>query len=393
MHSPLIVTVVAILLLDVWAGVPSRSSPLDAGATPNSSEVLASIPVGMWPTSIAFDDANGLLYVANDASGDVSVINGTTNTVVGSIPIANCPFGIAWDSANGDLYVAGDCTSNVAVIDGATNAVVGNVGVGSPATGVAVDSSTNQIFVAAFPSLCTFCNNTEGYLAVIDGTTNTMSGSVALGSRPSGGFAFDPANGDVYAGEYFTGNVSVVDGKTNTLIGNVTVGNGSGVETTYGAAYDSSAKAVYVTVWEVGVLDVIDTVTNRVSQQIPVGSYPWGVAVDEWNGDIFVTSGTSNVTVLAQSTIISRITVGQSPQGLAFDGRNGDVYVANYFSDNVTVLSGELVLPVLSVPVSFLLASGLLAVGIGMALIAAVVYHSRRGKAVVTPPYQRQSNK
>src|SRR5690242_10513859 len=49
-----------------------------------ADSVIATIPVGAHPNSIAFDSANGNLYVTNYLSSTVSVINGATNTVVGS---------------------------------------------------------------------------------------------------------------------------------------------------------------------------------------------------------------------------------------------------------------------------------------------------------------------
>jgi DNA-binding beta-propeller fold protein YncE len=63
--------------------------------------LLARVLVG-----IAFDSANGDLYVTNVCNSAVSVISGQTNTIIGNpIPIDNPAGSIAFDSANGDLYV------------------------------------------------------------------------------------------------------------------------------------------------------------------------------------------------------------------------------------------------------------------------------------------------
>ena len=44
------------------------------------------------------------------ADNTVSVISGQTNTVIGSpIPVGSGPADIAFDSANGDLYVTNSC--------------------------------------------------------------------------------------------------------------------------------------------------------------------------------------------------------------------------------------------------------------------------------------------
>jgi YVTN family beta-propeller protein len=77
------------------------------------------IPVGSGPEGIAFDPANGNLYVVNSGNnpGSVSVISGKTNTVIGSpITIGNLPQFIAFDSANGNMYVTNRADGTVSVI-------------------------------------------------------------------------------------------------------------------------------------------------------------------------------------------------------------------------------------------------------------------------------------
>jgi YVTN family beta-propeller protein len=75
------------------------------------------ISVGSQPLGIAFDFANGDLYVANDGTKSVSVISGQTNTVFYSpIPVGANPYGIAFDSVNGNLYVTSVNDNTVSVI-------------------------------------------------------------------------------------------------------------------------------------------------------------------------------------------------------------------------------------------------------------------------------------
>src|SRR5713226_1961056 len=115
--SPLIIIILAV------SGIVSVA---------NADSVIANIPVGSGPGGIAFDAANGNLYVANNHDNTVSVISGQTNTVIGiPIPVGNGPFGIAFDSANGNLYVTNFKDTNnggntVSVISGQTNTVIGS---------------------------------------------------------------------------------------------------------------------------------------------------------------------------------------------------------------------------------------------------------------------------
>jgi YVTN family beta-propeller protein len=77
-----------------------------AGDIGTAKAAYPTVPVGSAPVAIAFDSANGNLYVVNSLSNTVSVISGRTNTVIASpIPVGGLPEVIAFDSANGDLYV------------------------------------------------------------------------------------------------------------------------------------------------------------------------------------------------------------------------------------------------------------------------------------------------
>src|SRR5438132_503978 len=64
--------------------------------------VLATIPVGGYPTGVAYDSGNGYVYVANGAS-NISVVDGTT--LVAAIPVGGYPTDGASDSGNGYIYV------------------------------------------------------------------------------------------------------------------------------------------------------------------------------------------------------------------------------------------------------------------------------------------------
>jgi YVTN family beta-propeller protein len=78
--------------------------------------VIATIPVGAFPSLVAFDLRNGDLYVSNHESNTVSVINGATNKVIATIPVGAFPIGVAFDLRNGDLYVANAKSNSVFVV-------------------------------------------------------------------------------------------------------------------------------------------------------------------------------------------------------------------------------------------------------------------------------------
>jgi len=87
-----------------------------------------------------------------------------------------------------------------------------------------------------------------------------------------------------------------------------------------------------------------DTGLPTVTEVVPVGADPFGVAFDAASGEIFVTnSGSDNVSVLDgnDSVPVASVSVGASPAGITFDATTGDLYVANNGSNNVSVVSGS----------------------------------------------------
>src|SRR5215217_975551 len=93
--------------------------------TISNTVVGSPIRVGENPVAIAFDPVHNRMYVANEFSNTISVINITTNTVVGSpIPDGrNNPVAIAFDPVHNRMYVTNELSKNITVIDTTSNTV------------------------------------------------------------------------------------------------------------------------------------------------------------------------------------------------------------------------------------------------------------------------------
>ena len=59
-------------------------------------QVVAQIPVGDFPSRVAFDRTEDLVYVSNCRDGTVSVVDISNNQVVDTIPVGACPREIAF---------------------------------------------------------------------------------------------------------------------------------------------------------------------------------------------------------------------------------------------------------------------------------------------------------
>jgi YVTN family beta-propeller protein len=187
------------------------------------------------------DPATGRVFVANDFSNSVSVIDGraTPPAVTGSpIAVGTNPFGVAVDPATGRVFVANAVSNSVSVIDGRATppAVIGGpIAVGSGPFGVTVDPATGRVFVA---------NSGSNSVSVIDGraTPPAVIGTpIAVGALPQG-VAVDPATGRVFVANASSNSVSVIDAASLSVVETL-----SGLNSPrFTAAADPATRRVFI---------------------------------------------------------------------------------------------------------------------------------------------------
>jgi len=276
----------------------------------STNSVIATIAVGVGAKGVSVNPVTRLAYVTNVSDNTVSVIDIVTNTVVNTIALPTAsPTGVAVDTANNKVFISNNYTNDgVDVINAAAGNSVSTVLFGGAyALGVAVNPNINRTY-----------SNDWGDLYVIDTVTNSLvGGPLAVGGDTSPfGIAVNPLTNRVYLTWFTsTGTVYVIDGVSNSLITTVAVGmdpTGVGIHSTANKAYVANSGTNNVS--------VIDLVGNTVIATINVGTTPEGLAVDPGANRAYVAnsgSGTISVIDTTTDTVIATITVGTSPMGVA----------------------------------------------------------------------------
>ena len=155
-----------------------------------TDKVVATVPVDYDPWGTVYDAAKGEVFVTNVDSNNVSVISDATDTVVATVPVGSDPEWAAYDTAKGDVFVTncgevcwtgGSGSGNVSVINDTTDKVVAWIQVGSYPSGVAYDAATGQVFVANYGSDdVSVISFTSPAYAVTFTTNPTSCGSITL---------------------------------------------------------------------------------------------------------------------------------------------------------------------------------------------------------------------
>ena len=306
------------------------------GATNNTTTV----PVGPNPVDIAVNSTTNQIYVLNQTSDDVTVIDGTTN-ITTTVAVGMRPVHLVVNPVTNHIYVVNECgstaacnsTGSVTVIDGATNNTT-TVPAGVLPAAVALNSVTNQIYV---PTLCGSDLNclSVGNLIVIDGATNNTS-TVAVGYGP-GGVAVDPVLNVIFVQDGcsnvncdFAGDLREIDGATLTVIADLgQAGRGD-------MAVNPAANRLYV-----DGLFVCDLPNFANVVQLSIPAYALAVnqvtnkiyGIEGQNAGIAVIDGATNNSVVV-------LTDGTDSQSLAVNPVTNLIYVVNQGTDNVTVING-----------------------------------------------------
>ena len=142
-------------------------------------------------------------------TGNVSVISDSTDSVVATLAIGLQPWGVAYDAAQGEVYIPQAQGSNVSVISDTTDTVVATItGVGADLTGAAYDAATGTVYVADLNGAYAG-GDTPGSLVAINTSTNTVAGAVTVGVHPIA-VVYDPATAKVFVADEYADSVTVV---------------------------------------------------------------------------------------------------------------------------------------------------------------------------------------
>jgi len=324
-------------------GGPKGAAIVDTPpATLLPGNVYAATRSGLAP---AVADIPARVYVPNEKSGSVSVIDPVTLKVVGRITVGPYPQHITpgWDL--GKLYVN---DSGLTEIDARTGAVVRRITVPLPYNLYFTLDGTKAIVVAEELNRLDFYDRqswqliksvTIPYSGIdhmdmsADGSyllaTTEFSGRVVkvdtgamviLGSLELGGLPVDvkvaPDGAVFYVTNQARGGVSIVDPVAMREVGFLQTGRGA-----HGLAFSRDTHSLYVSNRLAGTISVIDVASRRVTANWFVGGSPDMLTLSTdgsqlWTGNRYG----SSVVVIDTTTgqVIKAIPVESAPHGLTF---------------------------------------------------------------------------
>ena len=305
------------------------------------------------------------IFVSNEKSGDVTVINGGDNQVLGTIAVGKRPRGIHASPDGKTVYVALsgtpiaappqlDAKGNpifqkgkddddddsvksdksadaIGVVDVAQRKLTGKIQAGSDPEEFALSKDGKKLYVS---------NEDVKASSVINIATGKVEHIIAVGQEPEG-VAAAPDDKRYYITCEAGGDIYAIDTGTYTAVGHFKVN-----VRPRSMDFLPGTDLAFIPSESTGELNVVDTAALKVVKVIslPAGSRPMSVKVSSNGQKVYSSNGRAGtVSVLDSHTyeLLNTIKVGVRPWGMAVSPDGKLLYTANGPSNDVSVVDLE----------------------------------------------------
>ncbi len=295
-------------------------------------EVIATVPLGKRPRGIHASPDKRTIYVAlsgsppappgvdestlppPDKSADgIGVFDVEQNKLVRIIEGGSDPENFAVSQDGNMLFVSNEDISGVSFIEAATGRLVQTITVGGEPEGVTLVPNGKLVYSTS---------ENDSTVDVIDVAARKLVKRFKVGRRPRN-IIFLPDGKRGYVSAENDGSIALFDAVKNAKLQEIPLGPPNEIKP-MGLALSPDAKSLYASTGRGRKVFIVDTATNKATASFEVGLRPWGIAVSPDGKTLFTANGSSNdvsVVDLANQTVTKKIKVTGSPWGVLVIGR------------------------------------------------------------------------
>jgi len=289
------------------------------------------------------------VYVTNERSGDLSVIDPATQEVVSTVPLGKRPRGIHASPDRKTIYVAlsgspfappGVDESKLPPPDKKADAIgVFDVRQSKLLRLITAGSDPEEFDLNKDGTLLYCSNEDVGLTSIVEIATGNVVASIPVGPEPEG-VTTSPDGKLVFVTSEQGGTVAVIDTEARKTIKTIPVGN----RPRHVVFFPDGSKA-YVTRENDGVISLIDVVRQQPVQTIELGPpgdiKPMKVILSADATRAYVSAGRGKRVFIVDTntnTVTTSFEVGERPWGLALSPDGRLLYTANGPSNDVSVV-------------------------------------------------------
>ncbi len=229
------------------------------------------------------------------------------------------------------LFVANFASDEISVIDTATHRTTKKFYGGHEPVGIAITPDADKIFVT---------NLAGGLVKVINAKTYEIEDDIKVGDTPSN-ITISPRGRQAFVTNYGRGKIGridFIDTSTHRVLGEVEVG-----VRPLAAAVSELGDRLYVVCGGSNDLYIIDIAGRKVLEILPVGQAPDALALSPDGNTLYVSnSGTHDVSIvdLLDLREVRRVGVGSKPFSIAVN-RNGFIFVVESGDKTLSLFSPD----------------------------------------------------
>ena len=294
-------------------------------------QVIATVPLGKRPRGIHPSPDHRFLYIAlsgspiagpgvdesklppPDRTADgIGVFDVQQNKLVRTIQSGIDPENFDVTPDGRTIIVSNEDDAKASFIDISSGKVTKSVPVGEEPEGVKVSPNGKFVYVTS---------EDTGTISSIDVATATLIKTFKVGRRPRS-IAFLPDNSRAYINAENDGTVTVIDTAKSEVVQTIQLadpGAKPGVIKPMHVLLSPDARTLYVSSGRGHKLFVIDTNTNKVTASYEIGERPWGIGLSPDAKTLFSANGPSNdvsVVNLGSQSVTKKIKAGDGPWGI-----------------------------------------------------------------------------
>jgi YVTN family beta-propeller protein len=290
------------------------------------------------------------IYVTNEVSGDLSVIDSGNYNLLATVPLGKRPRGIHPSPDHKTIYVAlsgspiagpdvdestlpppDKSADGIGVFDVAQNKVLRVISAGSDPENFDVSQDGTQIYVS---------NEDEAAVSIVDIASGKVAKSLKLGAQPEG-VKVTPDGKHVWVTSEETGTISVLDPVAGKIIATFKVGHRP-----RSVAFMPDGAHAYVNAENDGTVVYVDAKKYRMIKAIPLGKpgiiKPMAVLLSPDGSKLYASTGRGHEVFTvdtATNTVLGSVAVGARPWGIALSPDAKTLYTANGPSNDISVVN------------------------------------------------------
>ena len=290
-------------------------------------KVLATVPLGKRPRGIHASPDQKTLYVAlsgspfappgvdestlppPDKSADgIGVFDVAQNKLLRIIPGGSDPENFDLSKDGKQLFISNEDTSAVSIVDIASGTVLKTIKMGGEPEGVKTTPDGKRVFITS---------EEDGTIAVLDPAAGRIVSTFKVGHRPRS-IAFMPDGSRAYVNAENDGGIVLVDAIRLRMVQRIALGE-PGLVKPMAVLLSPDATRLFVSTGRGQKVFTIDTATQAVIGSVTVGKRPWGIALSPDGKSLYSANGPSNdisEVDVAGNTVTATIPAGSGPWGV-----------------------------------------------------------------------------